>query len=147
VPFTKNLPRNQETDWLLRAVPTLNLEVRVVWKSLAIFHNESSKGRITSKSDWRDTLSWATDKKLFTPKALSFFLASVCVPAAKLQGEPLKVFWALVKVAFRDGKITPKCAWLFVAGWFIFPYGGFGLSSKLQNFINTQKPPLKRTIE
>ena len=37
VPFTKGLPRNQETDWLLRAVPALNLEVRVVWKVLALF--------------------------------------------------------------------------------------------------------------
>src|ERR1700733_11869263 len=61
VPFTKGLPRNQETDWLLRAVPTLNLELHIVWKPLAIFHNEASTGRITSKSDWRDTLQWAVD--------------------------------------------------------------------------------------
>ena len=40
VPFTKGLPRNQETDWLIRAFPKLNLELHIVWKALVIFHNE-----------------------------------------------------------------------------------------------------------
>jgi len=136
VPFTKGLPRNQDTDWLLRAVPSLDLDVRVVWKPLAIFHNESSVGRITSKSDWRDTINWAVDGKLFTRKALFFFLATVCIPAAKVQGEPLNVFWTLAKLGFRDGKPTLRGMWLFFACWFVFPYGRFGLRSKLQNFIN-----------
>jgi hypothetical protein len=145
VPFTKGLPRNQETDWLLRAVPALNLEVRVVWKTLAIFHNESDKGRITSKSDWRDTLAWAVSGKLFTPKALFFFFATVCIPAARLKGEPLSVFWAQLKVAREHGRVTPKGAWLFFASWFIFPYGRFGLRSKLQNYMNLRVRPLKAT--
>jgi glycosyltransferase involved in cell wall biosynthesis len=136
VPFTKGLPRNQETDWLLRAVPALNLDVHCVWKPLAIFHNESSVGRITSKSDWRDTMNWAIGGDLFTPKALFFFFATVCIPPARLTGEPVSVFWSQLKTALRHGRITPKGAWLFFAGWFVFPYGRFGLRGRLQNWLN-----------
>ena len=136
VPFTKGLPRNQETDWLLRAVPALNLEVRVVWKVLALFHNESSVGRITSKSDWRDTLNWAVNGNLFTPRALFYFMAGVSLPAARLSGAPVSVFWQQLKIAFRKGQVTPRALWLFFAGWFVFPYGRFGLRSKLQNVLN-----------
>ena len=137
VPFTKGLPRNQETDWLIRAVPALSLDVHVVWKTLAIFHNESSVGRITSRSDWRDTMQWAVSGGHFTPKALAFFFATVCIPAARLSGEPVSVFWSLLKtVRAAGGKFTAKSAWLFFAGWFVFPYGRFGLRSKLQNVLN-----------
>ncbi len=137
VPFTKGLPRNQETDWLIRAVPALSLEIRVVWKTLAIFHNESSVGRITSRSDWRDTIRWAVSGGHFTPKALSYFFATVGVPGARLSGEPLSAFWSLLKMAKEAGaRFTTKSAWLFFASWFVFPYGRFGLRSKLQNVLN-----------
>jgi glycosyltransferase involved in cell wall biosynthesis len=137
VPFTKGLPRNQETDWLIRAVPALELEVRVVWKTLAIFHNESSVGRITSRSDWRDTMRWAVSGGHFTPKALAFFFATVCVPGARLSGAPTSVFWSLLKTAREAGsEFTAKSAWLFFASWFVFPYGRFGLRSRLQNVLN-----------
>jgi GT2 family glycosyltransferase len=143
VPFTKGLPRNQETDWLIRAVPALSLEIRVVWKTLSIFHNESSVGRITSRSDWRDTMQWAVSGGHFTPKALSFFFATVCVPGARLSGEPSSVFWSLLKAAKESGaRFTPKSAWLFFASWFVFPYGRFGLRSKLQNILNLRVRPI-----
>lgn len=137
VPFTKGLPRNQETDWLIRAVPALSLDVHVVWKTLVIFHNEASTGRITSRSDWRDTTQWAVSGGYFTPKALAFFFAIVCVPGARLNGEPLSVFSGLLR-QLRDagGRFTLKSAWLFFASWFVFPYGRFGLRSKFQNLLN-----------
>ena len=136
VPFSKGLPRNQETDWLLRAVEGLNLNISIVWKTLAIFHNEQSTGRITSKSDWRDSISWALSPGLFTPKALFSFFATVTVPAARLTGEPSSVFWSQLRIARQYGRPTPRSAWLFVAGWFVFPYGRFGLRSKLQHLLN-----------
>lgn len=106
VPFTKGLPRNQETDWLLRAVVSQNLTVSVVWKTLAIFHNERSEGRITSTSNWRDTINWALSPGLFTPKALFFFFAMVTIPAARLAGEPLPVFWHQLGIARQHGRPT-----------------------------------------
>ena len=136
VPFSKGLPRNQETDWLLRAVVSLNLNISVVWKILAIFHNEQNEGRITSKSNWRDTMNWSLSPGLFTPKALFFFFASVTVPAARLTKEPLAVFWRQLRVARQHGRPTLKSAWLFFANWFIFPYGRFGLRCRLQHFLN-----------
>jgi glycosyltransferase involved in cell wall biosynthesis len=137
VPFTKGLPRNQETDWLIRAVPALSLDVRVVWKVLAIFHNESSVGRITSSTDWRDTATWAVSGRHFTQRALAFFFATVCIPDARLSGEPVSIFWSLLKtLKAAGGEFTAKSAWLFFASWFIFPYGRFGLRSKLQNVLN-----------
>lgn len=136
IPFSKGLPRNQETDWLLRAVVCLDLNISVVWKTLAIFHNEQSAGRITSKSNWRDTINWALSPGLFTPKALFFFFATVTIPAARLTGEPLSVFWHQLRIARQHGRPTLRSAWLFVASWFVFPYGRFGLRSKLQHFFN-----------
>jgi glycosyltransferase involved in cell wall biosynthesis len=136
VPFTKGLPRNQETDWLLRAAGLLNLEILVVWRTLAIFHNEESAGRITSMSNWRDTVNWALSPGLFTPKALFFFFAIVTIPAARLTGEPLSVFWHQLRIACQHGRPTLRSAWLFVAAWCVFPYGRFGVRSKLQHFLN-----------
>jgi glycosyltransferase involved in cell wall biosynthesis len=136
VPFSKGLPRNQDTDWLLRAVGCLNLNISVVWKILAIFHNEQSAGRITSTSNWRDTVNWALSPGLFTPKALFFFFATVTIPAARLTGEPMSVFWRQLRVARQFGRPTLKSAWLFVASWFVFPYGRFGFRCKLQHFLN-----------
>jgi hypothetical protein len=136
VPFTKELPRNQDTDWLLRAIPALNLEVRFVWKPLVIFHNESNGGRITSKSDWQDTLKWATESGIFTQRSLVSFIAMVCIPAAIAQREPISVFWKQLAVAMRAGRFTPRSAWLFFACWFVFPLGRFGIRSRLQNWMN-----------
>ena len=145
VPFTKGLPRNQETDWLLRAVPALSLELHVVWKTLVIFHNEASTGRITSRSDWQDTTQWAVSGGHFTPKALAFFFAIVCVPAARLNGEPLSVFCCLLRqLREAGGRFTFKSAWLFFASWFVFPYGRFGLRSKFQNLLNRRVAPPAR---
>src|SRR5579859_487600 len=136
VPFSKGLPRNQETDWLLRAVVQLNLDILVVWKTLAIFHNERSSGRISSMSNWRDTTNWALSPGLFTPKALFSFFAIVTIPAARLTGEPLCVFWRQLGIARQYGRPTLRSAWLFAAAWFVFPYGRFGLRSKLQNILD-----------
>jgi len=136
VPFSKGLPRNQETDWLLRAVVHLNLDILVVWKTLAIFHNERSADRITSTSNWRDSINWALSPGLFTPKALFFFFATVTIPAARLTGEPMAVFWLQLRIARQHGRPTFRSAWLFVASWFVFPYGRFGLRSKLQHLLN-----------
>ena len=146
VPFTTGLPRNQETDWLIRAVPRLSLAVHVVWETLAIFHNESSKGRITSRTDWRDTSAWALSGGHFTPKALAYFFASVTVPGARLNGEPVSTFWQLRRtVKEHGGRFTARSAWLFFAGWFIFPHGRFGLRSKLQNALNMRVGPSRMT--
>ncbi|MBB5059872.1 glycosyltransferase involved in cell wall biosynthesis [Granulicella aggregans] len=140
VPFTKGLPRNQETDWLLRAVPRLKLPIFTVWEPLAIFHNEMTKGRITSVTDWRDTLNWSLGKGLFTPRALFFFIAFVCGPTAKAQNEPLGVFFEVARAAFKFGRPSLKGIWLLFAGWFVFPYGRFGLRTRLQNFMNLRRP-------
>ncbi len=146
VPFTKGLPRNQETDWLIRAIPQLSLEVGIVWKTLVVFHNESSTGRITSTTDWQNTLGWAIGGGHFTPKALAFFVATVCIPGARLSGEPVSVFWDLRRALKESGsRFTFKSAWLFFAGWFVFPYGRFGLRSKLQNLINSHVRHIKVT--
>ena len=140
VPFMKGLARNQETDWLIRAIPALGLHVVIVWKSLAIFHNESAAGRITSKSDWRYSLDWAIDRRqYFTDRSFPYFVAMVCTYAAKSTGQPISHLFFQIGVARKYGRITPKCFWLFLANWFVFPYGRFGVRRKLQNWISLAK--------
>ncbi|MGD0734797.1 MAG: glycosyltransferase family 2 protein [Terracidiphilus sp.] len=139
VPFTKGLLRNQDTDWLLRAVPALSLDVIVVWKPLSIFHNELRSGRVTGKSDWRYSMDWAIERKeLFTKQAFAFFMAIVCAYNARVQGEPIRELFHQLKVARLHGSISPKCLWLFFANWFLFPMGRFGIRTRIQNFFSAR---------
>jgi glycosyltransferase involved in cell wall biosynthesis len=124
VPFTKDLARNQDTDWLLRATPVLNLELHVVWKPLAVFHNETRPGRINTKWDWRYSLNWAIDRREdFTRRSFPFFVATVCTYPARVQGESTQAFLDQLDAAFKYGRPNFKCLWLFFANWYIFPLG------------------------
>jgi len=136
MPFTKGLTRNQDTDWLLRAVPALHMQVLVVWNVLSIFHNVADPGRVTAKSDWRYSINWAVSmREYFTPRAFSFFVATVTIYAAKLQSEPFSAAMEQFKIAKKLGALDLKILWLFFATWFIFPYGRFGMRSRLHHLF------------
>src|SRR5271156_3433137 len=53
VPFQKGLKRNQDTDWVLRALRLPDVSVGMVPEPLVIFYNERKRKRITTKQDWQ----------------------------------------------------------------------------------------------
>jgi glycosyltransferase involved in cell wall biosynthesis len=122
IPFTRGLKRNQETDWLLRAIPRSGTEVVILKKVLAIFHNEGKTHRIGSSTDWEYTFQWAVDNKaLFTPRALAVFFSTVCLGIVMKQPSASKNALMLWRACHKHGKITPLVALIFFRNLCLVP--------------------------
>ena len=122
IQFTRGLRRNQDSDWLLRAVPKAGGVLHFVPSVLAIFHNPQDNGRISRNLDWRDSYDWCIrNRALFTDKAFSFYLAAFCLPAAMRKKEGAHTAAGLLRDCYRNGAITPKVLWLFLRHGFIAP--------------------------
>ena len=122
VPFTKGLKRNQETDWLLRAIPHTGTEVVILEKVLAIFHNEKKTHRIGSSTDWEYTFQWAVDNKaLFTPRALAVFFSTICLGVVMKQPAASKNALLLWRACLKHGKITPLVVFIFFRNLCLVP--------------------------
>jgi glycosyltransferase involved in cell wall biosynthesis len=120
VPFTRNLKRCQDLDWLLHATALPEVEVCVVPEILAIFHHDESRFRVSRTSDWRFLYSWAlTNKRYLTPRAFSFFLATFCVPSAANEREGAASFLFLLRSCLTHGSANGKCLLLFLICWWM----------------------------
>ncbi|AXC13681.1 glycosyl transferase [Acidisarcina polymorpha] len=132
VPFAKGLKRNQDTDWLLRALRLPDVSMALVDEPLSIFYNEKKRVRITQALDWRDSYQWAMgNRNLFTPRALSSFLAVMCMNHAGKHGIQWGVFCTLLKDCRRYGRVTPKVLWLLVLYGLVYP--------KMRAFISSER--------
>ncbi len=125
VPFTPGLKVLQDLDWLLRGYPHPSMRVVFVDEPLTIFHNESTRQRITKRIDWQYSRQWAmTNRHLFSSKALGFFLVIYCLNPAAQQG----VVWSEVKSVlqqiWRYGKVTPKLIGLCFLYLCVYPWVG-----------------------
>src|SRR5262249_344988 len=114
VPFAKGLKCLQDLDWLLRGFANPRMRAVFVDEPLAIFHNDLTRDRVTRQIDWRYSYSWAMEnRRLFTRKAMAFFLVIYCVNPAAQQ----RVGWTQLQSLMRDGRnygrLTPKLLWLY----------------------------------
>jgi len=120
VPFTRDLKRCQDLDWLLHATALPEVEVRVVPEILAVFHHDDSHSRVSRTPDWRFLYSWALrNKRYLTPRAFSFFLATFCVPSAAKQREGAASFVFLLRSCLVNGSANGKCLLLFLICWWM----------------------------
>jgi len=120
VPFTRDLKRCQDLDWLLHATALPEVEVRVVPEILAVFHHDECRFRVSRTPDWRFLYSWAlTNKRYLTPRAFSFFLATFCVPSAAAQREGAASFLFLLRSCVMNGSANGKCLLLFLICWWM----------------------------
>ena len=118
VPFTVGLKRCQDLDWMLRATALPNTQVMVVPQALAIFHHDERPERVSRSPDWRFLYQWGSEnRRYFTARAFSFFVATFCVPSATRQKEPFATFFFLLKKCVFDGAPTAKCLLLFLVCW------------------------------
>ncbi|TCK75802.1 glycosyltransferase family 2 protein [Acidipila rosea] len=132
VPFRKGLKRNQDTDWILQALQLSGVKTFLVQEPLSIFHNEVKRKRITQVPDWKDSYNWAMhNKHLFTPQALSCFLAIMCMNHAGKGGMQWRVFFTLLRDCRTYGRITPKVVWLLVLYGLVYP--------NLRQFISPER--------
>jgi len=119
VPFTKGLKRFQDTDWLLRAGAHPMARIEVVPEPLVTYYMDSQQ-TVSRKPDWEYLYNWAHEnRKFFTNRAYSFFLATVCVPRAAKQREPFRVFAKLLRECAFNGSPTFNCLVICFNLWFI----------------------------
>ncbi|GGH12393.1 hypothetical protein GCM10011586_31640 [Silvibacterium dinghuense] len=122
-PFTKGLKRNQDTDWLLRSLRLPGVSVALVPEVLSIFYNERKRKRITGSMDWQDCRNWAVgNREIFTPKALSSYLAILPMNLAAQEGVPLRKRFSLVSDCRKYGALDAKILWLLLLNGMVYPY-------------------------
>ena len=115
VPFDRQLKRHQDWDWALSAMARPGTELCYVSEPLSIYHMHEGLSRISGHSDWQYSLEWCRSRrKLFTPKAISFFIATECVTRARLSGARLGELAGLVRAFFKEGRPSLRSLSLLV---------------------------------
>lgn len=119
VPFTKGLRHVEDSDWLLRMSLYPDVKLGAVPQTISVYHNLKEGSRESETTPWAHPLSWGlSNRHLFTSRAFPFFIARLCVNARRA-GEPISVFWQLLRHANRSGRVTPKVLCYFFAYWFV----------------------------
>ena len=78
VPFTVGLRRQQELDWMLRAVRQAGVELLYAEEPLVVWHQDENRHRISLEMPWAEQLAWLRgNRELFTRRAYAAFTMSV----------------------------------------------------------------------
>ncbi|MBA3967501.1 MAG: glycosyltransferase family 2 protein, partial [Nitrospirales bacterium] len=121
VPFRKESQRHDDLDWVLRATKRNGVGVQYVPETvpLVIWHRDDNRGTISSKTDWRFSLSWIDkNKELVTPRAYASFLLTWASVWAVKEGNR-KESLLLLRQAYRFGKPSVLDIILFWGIWLI----------------------------
>ena len=138
VPFTRDLKRCQDLDWLLHATALPEVEIQVVPEILTVFHHDESRARVSRSADWRFLYAWAmANKSYFTPRALSFFIATFCVPSAAKQREGVTSLLFLLRSCVGRGDASVKCLVLFLVCWWMPESRRRGLRARYESLRTT----------
>ncbi len=105
-PFTIGLKRNQDTDWLLNSFPDCANEALFVSEPLSVFNDNADGKRISTTIDWKYNYLWARrNAQLFTPRALTYFIITMCAGLAAKQGHgfrSLSFLWRRTDARYRS---------------------------------------------
>ncbi len=93
LPFTPNLPRHQDWDWLIRASVHPGVEFLWVWEPLAIYHIDRGRKSVSAGRSSSASENWVARNRLVTPKAKAYFYAT---QVAALCNTPA-TFWSVVR--------------------------------------------------
>jgi glycosyltransferase involved in cell wall biosynthesis len=114
VRFTSKLKRNQDVDWMLRAMAVKDATLAIVPEPLVIFHEYGKIGRVSKKADWRFQFEWVErSRELLTRKAYSFFVATVCIEDAVRQRAGVSAYARLLHAFVFRGKPAFRSAFFF----------------------------------
>lgn len=123
-PFTPDMRFNEDPDWLLHAIRDTNEQLVFVRAPLAIFHTDESRVRLSvnKSSGWKTTRQWILDGKgLFTPRARSYILVTICLRSCVESDAGIRDYFSLLGDCWRYGVITPGVLWFFLRTAFLFP--------------------------
>jgi glycosyltransferase involved in cell wall biosynthesis len=103
IPFTADLPRHQEWDWLLRA-SSKGAKVSVVMEPLVRWEIEGPRVSISKSGGWQTSLAWAESiRPHFTARSYASFLL-VIIGAIASRDNDRKASFILLRKAFQSGK-------------------------------------------
>jgi glycosyltransferase involved in cell wall biosynthesis len=103
VPFDARLRRLQELTWGLRAARDGGATLLVDGETLAIWHWDEDRARVSDAQPWAEGLAWAhANRDAFTRRAYAAFLLTT-VSSMAAQARAWRGGAALLREAFRHG--------------------------------------------
>lgn len=119
VPFSSDLQRHQEWDWLLRVNTLEDVGIEFVPQTLAVWYAEEKRISISAKNNWRYSLTWIRERRhLVTLRAYAAFVMTVVSMLAAREGDR-QAFWTLLREAVQVGKPQPIDFLLYFGMWLI----------------------------
>ncbi len=113
VRFDPNLRRHQDWDWALRALNAPGTGLYYIAEELSIYHMASDLSRLSGQDGWKESLAWCRDRReLFTPRAISFFIATECITRARQDHAHWKDIGSLLIAFLREGQPTFRSTFL-----------------------------------
>ncbi len=119
IPFTKNLRKHEDWEWLIR-ISTLNdVGIEVLPDILAIRVCDEDRESLSNNKNWHFSRDWIRSIKDFvTAQAYAGFLLRVATRQASITGD-WKAFFPLLLEAIKDGKPRVKDLISFILVWLI----------------------------
>jgi glycosyltransferase involved in cell wall biosynthesis len=103
-PFKEELMKHQDIEWALRVGSLENVKIEFLSEPLVIHYIEDRSETVSSKSNWRYSLSWIKNHNhLVTPRAYSAFVMNRISAEASQQGD-WKAFLILLWDSLRFGQ-------------------------------------------
>jgi len=119
VPFQDGLRKHQDWDWLLRSVALPGTGIEFVEEPLAIWNVEEKRATVSTTSDWRYSLEWIRQSRLFvTKRAYSGFVATQLSSQAAEQGS-WNAFVPLLREIICEGQPKPIDFCLYFGMWLV----------------------------
>jgi glycosyltransferase involved in cell wall biosynthesis len=121
IPFSQNLPRHEDLDWLVRASQESNVGLEFVSEPMAIVNVMYSKKRqsLSNVNDWKYSLNWIRSvRELISPQAYAGFMIAVVGPTASTE-EDWSAFWPILWEALSLGKPRIFDIFLYVLMWIV----------------------------
>ncbi len=117
-PFVVGQKRGQDSTWLMIVGKADGFVLKILPKTMAIFHAENEKRGISTRPDWRSQRDWMNNHPEYvTPRAYSYYLASGCIMDAVQCREPVSVCLGLMWECVFTGGADLKCVFLFAYRW------------------------------
>ena len=117
-PFTPDLKRCQDVDWVLRASRQDGVGFEFITRPLAVWYDDD-RARISSIPDWRMSLEWVDSvREIITPRAYASYIAIQVASHAARQGD-WSAFSFLFKRILTRGKPKPRDLAFFISVWVV----------------------------
>lgn len=120
VPFTKGLPRHQDTDWYVRIGARTDASVEFVESEpLAIWYLDENRASIVKINQWERSREWLNSvRSLITPRAYAGFIATQLAREAAAQGS-FRGFFQLLRDMIKFGRPGQMDVVLYFGQWLL----------------------------